>query len=65
MTVSNIRTKIDFNYHSLDETILEAGPIEEDKEVVRSEPFTLPDKFYWDDLDLSDNDQVNFILNTI
>lgn len=34
------------------------GPMEADKEHVRHEPLTLPDKFVWDDVDLSDDTQV-------
>ncbi|XP_003383674.1 PREDICTED: glycylpeptide N-tetradecanoyltransferase 2-like [Amphimedon queenslandica] len=41
-----------------DETVTDAGPIEQDKEHVRSEPFTLPDKFYWDNVDLTDDAQL-------
>ncbi|XP_015374933.1 PREDICTED: glycylpeptide N-tetradecanoyltransferase 1 [Diuraphis noxia] len=38
------------------ETILNDGPIEEDKTVdqIRNEPFTLPDGFQWDTLNLDD-----------
>ncbi len=34
------------------------GPLEPDKEHVREEPLSLPDKFLWDELDLSDEFQL-------
>lgn len=46
----------------LDEQVTDAGPIEEDKEHVRSEPFSLPDKFYWSNVELADDLQVNATL---
>lgn len=40
----------------LGETIVNDGPIEEDKTIdqIRKEPFTLPDGFQWDTLSLDD-----------
>ena len=40
----------------LDEDIIECGCIEEDKAVeqLRQEPYTLPQGFVWDTLDISD-----------
>ena len=43
----------------VDETVIDTGPIEKDKEHVRADPFTLPDKFYWDNVSLSDDTQVS------
>ncbi len=34
------------------------GPLEPDKEHVRQEPLSLPDKFVWDELDLSNEDHL-------
>ena len=35
------------------------GPMEPDKDEIRQEPLTLPDKFIWDDINLSDDAQVS------
>ena len=34
------------------------GPVEDDREGVRTDPLSLPDKFMWDELDLQDDAQV-------
>ena len=41
-----------------DEKVCETGPLEDEKEQVRTDPFTLPSNFMWDDLSLDDDDQV-------
>jgi len=41
-----------------DEKVTETGAVEPDKDHVREEPLSLPDKFTWDDVNLSDSAQV-------
>ena len=36
----------------------EAGAIEEDKGAIRTEAYSLPEQFMWDDVDLQDEHQV-------
>ena len=36
----------------------ESGPLEPDKEEVREEPYSLPDKFMWDEVDVMDEAQI-------
>ncbi len=38
------------------------GPVEEDKEEIRTEPFTLPPQFTWDEICLESEDQVIHIM---
>lgn len=38
--------------------ISETGPVEPDKEEVRSEPYSLSDKFTWDEIDLTNEAQI-------
>lgn len=38
------------------------GPIEADKENIRQEPYSLPQGFMWDTLDLSNADVVSTVL---
>ena len=47
---------ISVTYHLVDEDVSECGCIEEDIpiEEVRTEPYTLPQGFVWDTLDISD-----------
>ena len=42
-----------------DERVEEAGPLEPDKEEVRAEPYSLSDKFIWDEVDLTDEAQIS------
>ena len=42
-----------------DEKVVEMGPMEPDRDEVRLDPLTLPDKFIWDDINLSDDAQVS------
>lgn len=42
----------------LDEKVVEMGPMEPDRDEVRLDPLTLPDKFIWDDINLSDDAQL-------
>ena len=41
-----------------DEQVSDMGPVEEDKEEVRTQPFTLPPNFVWDDICLENEEQV-------
>ena len=41
-----------------DEKVTDVGALEADKEFVREDPLSLPDKFSWDDINLSDSAQV-------
>ena len=41
-----------------DERVEESGPMEPDKEEVREEPYSLSDKFMWDEVDLTDESQI-------
>lgn len=41
-----------------DERVEESGPMEPDKEEVREEPYSLSDKFTWDEVDLTDESQI-------
>lgn len=43
----------------------DSGPIEMDHENVRQEPFTLPPFFVWDEVDLTNKDQVWLKLITL
>lgn len=43
---------------SPEERVEEVGPVEPDKTDVREEPYSLSDKFTWDELDLSDETQI-------
>jgi len=57
LTMSNNNTKYILIYYIyIAETILDDGPIEEDKTIdqIRNEPFTLPEDFQWDTLSLDD-----------
>lgn len=36
----------------------ESGPMEPDKEEVREEPYSLSDKFMWDEVDVTDEVQI-------
>jgi len=40
------------------ETVNEIGPIEPEKEEIRSEPYSLPSEFQWDTLDLANSKEV-------
>lgn len=42
-----------------DEVITTHGPIEPDKENIRQEPYSLPQGFMWDTLDLSNAEVVS------
>lgn len=42
-----------------DEVVTSHGPIEADKENIRQEPYSLPQGFMWDTLDLSNADVVS------
>lgn len=52
---------------TLDEEVSECGSIEDDKpiEELRSEPYTLPQGFVWDTLDISDEKVVCIIYSCI
>ena len=41
-----------------EERVQESGPLEPDKEEVREEPYSLPDKFMWDEVDVMDEAQI-------
>ena len=41
-----------------DEKVTDVGALEADKEFVREDPLSIPDKFPWDDINLSDSAQV-------
>lgn len=41
-----------------DEVVTTHGPIEPDKENIRQEPYSLPQGFMWDTLDLSNSEVV-------
>lgn len=41
------------------EKVYDMGPVEEEKGEVRSEPFTLPSNFTWDEISLDSEDQVS------
>lgn len=43
----------------VDEVVTSHGPIEADKENIRQEPYSLPQGFMWDTLDLSNADVVS------
>lgn len=45
-----------------DEVVTTHGPIEADKENIRQEPYSLPQGFMWDTLDLSNADVVSTVL---
>ena len=42
----------------VDDEVTEAGAIEEDKGAIRTEAYSLPEQFMWDDVDLQDEHQV-------
>ena len=42
-----------------DERVEEAGPLEPDKTEVREDPYSLSDKFMWDEVDLTDEAQIS------
>ncbi|XP_065896529.1 glycylpeptide N-tetradecanoyltransferase 2-like [Dysidea avara] len=42
----------------LDETVDDVGPVEPDKSEIREDPYSLPDKFKWDSLNLDDDKQL-------
>ena len=44
-----------------DEVVTSHGPIEADKENIRQEPYSLPQGFMWDTLDLSNADIVSTV----
>ena len=44
-----------------DEVVTSHGPIEVDKENIRQEPYSLPQGFMWDTLDLSNADVVSTV----
>lgn len=44
---------------STDEKVEDVGPLEADKSEIREDPYTLPNKFKWDCLDLDNDQQVN------
>lgn len=44
-----------------DEVVTSHGPIEADKENIRQEPYSLPQGFMWDTLDLSNADVVSTV----
>ena len=50
--------------HYIDEKVLEMGPLEEDKEEVRDDPYSLPSNFMWDEICLDDEEQVNISYTT-
>lgn len=41
----------------IDEKVIDVGPIETDK-IIRTDPYSLPPQFFWDNLDLCDSTQV-------
>ena len=43
-----------------DETVDDVGPVEPDKSEIREDPYSLPDKFKWDSLNLDDDKQVSW-----
>lgn len=45
-----------------DEVVTSHGPIEADKENIRQEPYSLPQGFMWDTLDLSNADVVSTVV---
>lgn len=47
-----------------DEVVTSHGPIEADKENIRQEPYSLPQGFMWDTLDLSNADVVSTVFVT-
>ena len=44
--------------HTPEDKVEESGPLEPDKSEVREEPYSLSDKFIWDELDLNDDAQI-------
>lgn len=50
-----------FFFFFADEVVTSHGPIEADKENVRQEPYSLPQGFMWDTLDLSNADVVSTV----
>lgn len=47
---------------SSEEKVIDVGPIEDTKDSIRVEPYTLPPLFVWDEVDLNDEDQVHALL---
>ena len=45
-------------FHPIDEKVGDMGPLEDDREEIRTEPFSLPSGFVWDDISLEDEKQV-------
>ena len=43
----------------IDESVSTTGPIEDDAKEVRTEPFTLPEKFYWDEINVQNDSEVS------
>lgn len=48
-----------------DEVVTSHGPIEADKENIRQEPYSLPQGFMWDTLDLSNADVVSTVFVSV
>ena len=44
---------------STDDKVSDMGPLEDDKEEIRTEPFTVPSNFSWSDISLDDDEQVS------
>jgi len=53
-----------FFFFFLDEVVTSHGPIEADKDAIRQEPYSLPQGFMWDTLDLSNADVVSTVLHS-
>lgn len=47
-----------------DEVVTSHGPIEAEKENIRQEPYSLPQGFMWDTLDLSNSDVVSTVYSS-
>lgn len=52
------------NFFFTDEVVTSHGPIEEDKDNIRQEPYSLPQGFMWDTLDLSNADVVSTVFDS-
>lgn len=52
-----------FHYAFTDEDVQDFGPIEEDKSTseIRQDPYSLPDGFVWDTLDIGNPEVVCFL----
>lgn len=55
---------ISISFFFTDEVVTSHGPIEADKENIRQEPYSLPQGFMWDTLDLSNADVVSSVSDT-